>query len=481
MKKIAVKDIYFIFITVFGLMILGIGSSYAVFTSSSEISSPITFVSNLGSDTDIFDTTSVTVGEGEVKTFIFNINNNLSSSVNYSFFTNYSGSDVLFGIKTNMGGNAPSGVLTSGSSGKVYVMVKNNSTSSKSIFIGIASSTENIVLDSDMTIIPNKLVTNTFGDVITNLYNNGSKKTVTNNGNSYQYDIDHNLMKDNDNNIRYYGASPDNYVYFNCDDYSNQSDSTCEKWRIIGVFDGKVKIMRSSTIGTYAWDNKDTLAEAESDNGKNEWTEARLMKLLNPGYESEEDGGSLYYNAGSGNCYSGQNNRTEACDFTTTGLKNDETRGLISESMWYLKGWKSVQIFSDQIYNYERTTGSVYTGRKTSWTGKVALPYPSDYGYAADFNQCTVALGSYNDATCTGNNWMKSIITNNGGSVGWLLTPYSGNSYYAWDVRSSGDVGYGGSDTCDGEDVVPTLYLNFDLEMVSGTGKIDNPYRLSVE
>ena len=41
---------------------------------------------------------------------------------------------------------------------------------------------------------------------------------------------------DPDNNIRYIGKDPSNYVYFNCSDYSNQSDSSCEKWRIIGVF-----------------------------------------------------------------------------------------------------------------------------------------------------------------------------------------------------------------------------------------------------
>ena len=45
-----------------------------------------------------------------------------------------------------------------------------------------------------------------------------------------------------------------NYIYFNCSDYSNQSSSTCETWRIIGIFDGKVKIMRNNTIGELAWD-----------------------------------------------------------------------------------------------------------------------------------------------------------------------------------------------------------------------------------
>ncbi|HCY43887.1 MAG TPA: hypothetical protein DHU33_00440, partial [Firmicutes bacterium] len=67
---------------------------------------------------------------------------------------------------------------------------------------------------------------------------------------------------DPDNNIRYIGANPNNYVYFNCSDYSNQSDSTCEKWRIIGVFknmtkeDGSkedlVKIIRDDSLGNIA-------------------------------------------------------------------------------------------------------------------------------------------------------------------------------------------------------------------------------------
>mgnify|MGYP003302935366 CR=1 FL=1 len=35
-----------------------------------------------------------------------------------------------------------------------------------------------------------------------------------------------------------------NYIYFNCSDYSKQDDTTCERWRIVGVFDGRVKIIR---------------------------------------------------------------------------------------------------------------------------------------------------------------------------------------------------------------------------------------------
>ena len=311
--------------------------------------------------------------------------------------------------------------------------------------------------------------------LISNLYNNATKTPVTNNSITYQYDTKNSLMKDTAGNIRYYGASPNNYIYFNCSDYSNQSSSTCETWRIIGVFNNKVKLIRGSQIGTYSWDNKNTSTGAENDYGKNDWTDARLMKLLNPGYESETTGGSLYYNSGSGNCYTEQNNATKACDFTSTGIKNDKTRGLISEETYSLLGWSATGVYANEIYEYERSTGKVYSGRPTEWTGKIALPYPSDYGYAADLGKClNKQLGSYNDTTCTSNNWMKTIIAPN--SV-WLLTPRSGGALYAWSVDSLGSVIYSVADDVRG--VVPVLYLNSELSIKAGTGSSSAPYQLS--
>ena len=299
--------------------------------------------------------------------------------------------------------------------------------------------------------------------------------TVTNNSITYNYDTSNNLMEDIGGNIRYYGASPNNYIYFNCSDYSNQSSSTCETWRIIGVFEGKVKIMRNESIGSYSWDNKDTTTGAETDYGKNDWTDARLMKLLNPGYESETTGGSLYYNSGSGSCYSSFNNATTTCDFTSTGIKNSATRNLISDTLYYLGGWNTSQIYSDQIYGYERGT-TVYSGRPTTWTGKIALAYPSDYGYASDLGSCTQTLFNYDNSTCTSTNWMKSIFTS---TYNWLLTPDSLGSTGAWFVNSSGYLS-NGHYTGRAYGVVPVLYLGSEQEIESGTGTNSDPYRLSV-
>ena len=58
------------------------------------------------------------------------------------------------------------------------------------------------------------------------------------------------------------------------------------------------------------------------------------MKLLNPGYESESIGGSLYWNRGSGKCYNDSSNANIACDFTSSGLSND-AKSHIGEALWY--------------------------------------------------------------------------------------------------------------------------------------------------
>ena len=316
---------------------------------------------------------------------------------------------------------------------------------------------------------------NTLASNIVTTYINAPNKTDVVSQLKYYYDTEHSLMSDVDGNVRYYGASPNNYIYFNCSDYSNQSSSTCETWRIIGVFNNKVKLIRGSQIGTYAWDNKNTSTGAETAYGKNDWTEARLMKLLNPGYESETTGGSLYYNAKSGNCYAWQNNATKTCNFTSTGIKNDITRNLISDTTYYLGGYNSTEVYSNEIYEKERG-GAVYTGRPTTWTGKIALAYPSDYGYAADLSKCGQNLYDYDNSTCTSNNWMKTIIAPN---YGWLLTPYSGDANLAWLVYTSGYVNSTQNLACGAYGVAPVLYLNSELAVKAGTGSSTEPYQLS--
>ena len=300
---------------------------------------------------------------------------------------------------------------------------------------------------------------------------------------------------DADKNVRYIGKDPSNYVYFNCSDYNNPTADTCELWRIIGVFnnvtkgDGSkenlVKIIRADSLGNYSWDSSDS--SVNNGYGVNDWTDADAMKLLNPGHDSESIGGSLYYNAKSGTCYYGRNNATTSCDFTSTGLKNDTTRNAIEEVVWNLGGTNTYNSASNGLashwYGYERGT-TVYTGRPTTWTGKIGLMYPSDYGYAtsggttkdratclakelynwdsSDFSDC-----KGNDYLFDANNWQ------------WTLAPISAYASNVFRVGGDGDVNIINAYRTSA--VRPALFLKSNIQVDKGTGAKSDPYQLKMQ
>ena len=324
---------------------------------------------------------------------------------------------------------------------------------------------------------------------INNLYNNSTKTPVVNNSITYQYDTTNNLMQDIAGNIRYYGASPNNYIYFNCDSYPS---TNCELWRIIGVFDGKLKLMRNESIGNMAYDDdyQDTYLQqltssdnnsavkmlqydndsevtakllAPSGSGQNDYSSSSLQKILN----------NYYYNKLN---YTG----TITYDFTNTGIKNDTTRNMIAETTWNLGGWDTSNIYSNVMYEKERGTTVTY-GPSTTWTGKIALAYPSDYGYATDLSKCSQTLYNYNSSTdsyaCRSNDWMYPILGTS--SNGWLLTPASGDASAAFIVISSGHVRNSGYDVYSMRGAAPALYLGSDQDIVAGNGSQSNPYQLA--
>ena len=379
------------------IVILGLYQTFA-------LSGDITKDTNGYYNVTVTDGTTVTVPAGSTKTVYYKLTNTNKGIVKYGI--GYSGTNITVKYYTDTT-DPVTGTVDYGKSKYIKLSVENTGTNSSTATLSTILGYENggdLIVPSGVTLVTESLTEPVnAATLITNLYNNATKTPVTNNSITYQYDTTNSLMKDNAGNVRYYGASPSNYIYFNCSNYSNQSSSTCETWRIIGVFNNRVKLIRGSRIGIYSWDNKNTSTGAEDNFGKNDWTDARLMKLLNPGYESETTGGSLYYNSGSGNCYAGSDNATKACDFTSTGIKNDTTRSLISDTTYYLGGWSSSEVYPNQIYEYERGT-TVYTGRPTEWPGKIALAYPSDYGYAVAFSKCSGTLFNYYDSTCTSNN-----------------------------------------------------------------------------
>ena len=259
---------------------------------------------------------------------------------------------------------------------------------------------------------------------------------------------------DADKNVRYIGKDPSNYVYFNCSDYNNPTADTCELWRIIGVFnnvtksDGTkenlVKIIRDDSIGDIAWD----------DNNVNDWSTATLQQNLNSG---------TYY---------------------TTTLKNDTTRNAIEEVVWNLGGSSTYNDVTPSMF-YERERGTtVYSGRPTTWTGKIGLMYPSDYGYATsggttkDRGAC-LAKELYNwDSSefsdCKGNDYLY-----NSSLYQWTLAPDSAVAFGVFYVSWDGGVDDGL--TSNASAVRPALFLKSNIQVDKGTGAKSDPYQLKMQ
>ena len=298
-----------------------------------------------------------------------------------------------------------------------------------------------------------------------------------------------NLAIDDYGNTRYIGKDPNNYVSIDGD-----------IWRIIGtmksVDDGtgnkedRVKLIRASSIGYYSWDTSES--SVNKGYGVNEWSQADLMKLLNPSYESETVGGSLYWNNKSGTCYSDRNNETEACNFTSTGIK-DKLKTLISDAVWNTGALTTSSQIASKFYTEERSNNtskicstSNYCNdgltRTSTWTGKVGLMYPSDYGYATSGGSTTdrttclnTNLKSWNSySECYNNDWLFNS------SYQWTLSPLANSSraFHVLQVDSRGNVGAYYSTSLYHSDVHPVVYLISSVKVQSGDGSSSNPFIL---
>ena len=479
------KNKKIIIITIISLIVLtGIYLLYNTYALTTKITNNGNYYT-----INLTDSNIVSLAANEEKTVICQINNTNNGTVSYGVAYNNSNIEVKVYSDSK---DKVTGTIGANDNKYVKLHLKNKTSSNTTVEITAVMGYENggdLIVPSAST-----LVTGTYtapislAKYITNLYANASKSTVTNNSITYNYATSESLMNDrlggttsslDGGNIRYYGASPKNYVYFNCETYPS---TNCELWRIIGVFDGKIKLMRNESIGNYSWDT--SASSVNSGYGVNEWSQADLMKLLNPGHESESVGGSLYYNSKSKTCYNRNNNATTSCNFTSTGIKNDTTRNMIAETTWNLGGWNSSDIFSNVMYEKERGATTVSNSsdgitRATTWTGKIALPYPSDYGFATDLSKCSQTLSNYYSSTdsyaCRSNDWMYSIFKTN--TFNWLLTPLSGNANNAFNVYSAGYVNKNTS-VYGANGVAPVLYLGSDQDIVAGDGSQSNPYQL---
>ena len=291
-------------------------------------------------------------------------------------------------------------------------------------------------------------------DHITNLYNDEETR------------IKDGLKKDNtpDQNIRYYGSNPNNYVLFNN-----------ELWRIIGVFGNNVKLVRSESLGSLSWDSSES--SVNEGWGVNEWSQADLKNYLN----------TMYYGGDTTvTCYDGQNKKEVTCP---TNKLDETSKSLIDKHTWntgaidYNTRTNTLAFYKDER---GKQTGKICNGgagcndtveRTTEWTGYIGLPYTTDYAYASSESVCETNMqkqDSSNNYICKNNNWMQRS------TWAWYFSPFVDGSFarYAWCVSGDG-VAYGNR-AANSIAVAPSIYLKSNVLIESGNGTSTDPYELSL-
>ena len=287
--------------------------------------------------------------------------------------------------------------------------------------------------------------------------------------NLYDYDGE-GLKKDNtsDENIRYYGSNPDNYVSFNN-----------ELWRIIGVFGNNVKLVRSEKLGELSWDS--SASSVNNGRGVNEWSQSDLKNYLN----------TMYYGGTSVTCYNGKYDQTTTCP---TNRLDETSKSLIDNHIWNTGAPNDSTLYDSttnsydtvEFYNAERgnETGKICSSgiacndtveRTTTWTGYVGLPYITDYAYASSESDCNTKIDNSSTYKCKNNNWMHK------NDWYWTLSPFAipDDAGSVWVV--GGDEGV----SCNGAafplSAFPTIYLKSNVLIESGNGTSDSPYILKLD
>ena len=226
-----------------------------------------------------------------------------------------------------------------------------------------------------------------------------------------------------DNSYRYAGANPNNYVCFgatgaDCQDEDNQ-------YRIIGVFNNQVKLIKATSYGDYAWNPSMV-------NEWNENTKPDIYATLN----------TTYYN--------------------TIPV---EWQNLIAESTWQVGGMNfSNTNTAKQYYDVEVGTGQ--SGYEE--TMKIGLMYVSDYGYGANPEKWTTALTEDNYGT---DNWIYFSSNEWTISQHAPLTTFSIDSSYGGRVIIIQNIRLFA--------VRPSFYLNSTVTYISGSGTQSDPFRIA--
>ena len=247
-----------------------------------------------------------------------------------------------------------------------------------------------------------------------------------------------------DNNYRYVGANPNNYICLGSDATTCPDDNL---FRIIGVFGDKVKVIKDKSVVKMHWDTSNY----------NTWSISSLNTYLNGTY------------------------------LTSIGTLSDK----IDVATWKVGGntWDNISVSTaKEVYDYEiKNPSTTASTGETEYSAKIGLMYVSDYMFAVLQDNWTLVAYNSNDATkdyraVKAENWLYL------GSDEYTITRSSKYSFEVFAIYSSGEV-YSYSVSCNSDEPLPcsvyakyarpSFYLISSVEYSGGTGTSSDPIRIN--
>ena len=278
------------------------------------------------------------------------------------------------------------------------------------------------------------------------------------------------ITKVTDNNTeqyRYQGNNPNNYVSFNnqlwriigyvpvCLEVTpitedttingtsfKQGEAQCTKW------ENRVKIIKADPIGAYVY-NESRYCAANNI----VWIGSSIQELLNSCYLGKKDVCSKY-------CYA-HSTTQGVCNYSQNGINENDSYGNMIEGVYYNMGMSNGYSSSSVVYANE-------VKKQVSEKSMTGLMYASDFGYAISGYTGNLGYSSANSQMV--NNWLF------GQSYEWTMTAFSSSNPVV--VINTG--GLTGSNAFYGYAVRPVLYLQSNVNKLSGDGSIASPYTLGM-
>ena len=266
-----------------------------------------------------------------------------------------------------------------------------------------------------------------------------------------------------DNSYRYAGASEsvNNFVCFGSTTSPCPTDNL---YRIIGVFEDKVKLIKydyasSNLLGTdgdYKGSDTDTSYYKGS------------LSSIDKYYWNYKNDTTINRGNGSNIWSTSLLNRI---NLNTNYLNNigQTWSNLIEDATWKVSGYSSIAVTPSKMYTAEITNATKTYG-PSDGTSKIGLMYASDYGFAAAPSGWSTVMNNYRQVISV--NWM------NMGYYDWTISPNFSTNYYVFSLSYYGNLNNGNAD--DGCGSRPVFYLKASVLYAGGSGTKNSPITLVV-